>query len=727
MQRSPTHGAPGPCTDGSFNLLALLLSKKLVTYGLRRQVASRDDRLHSVESFWPILARSSIRVEQKIKGIKQVLWPRALYASSSVLVPDNALKILRTGAMRALRASRAGASPLVRLGFLHDPFVDPDCFQWWQVLLDIRQAVRKLTGINLAWNRFLEQYDGKNSSGPFGKLLMLGDRLQWTLQCNFAVVTISGLTFHLTETCEAELRIIYLDAWWTGQSGLIAQRQDFEGLKGVNFDITTDNAWLQSRKQLALLYTCMDGTFFTEKARSYFDTTRSGMCRYCEGPDTWEHRLRWCPKHEHIRQRYGRLHRQWHALPKCLTTHGICPRVPAQHDFWRALQQIPDCTEDFASLAFSHSHLFVDGSCMHSATPDRALAAWAVTTKDLVVSTSPPGGLRQTISRAELTAFLSALRCAGRLRREMHIWRDSEYVHDGFLSLLQNQDFEERENSDLWHQVFICWELLEFPVVVHKIWSHLSEAFSSDPFTDVWIAGNALADLTATTTNRHRSSDFLALHKRLCGQLQHFRRMTKEAKSFFLEIAEAHESISSEDALESLKLSELSGHRVINLNSFVFQHLDLQASGGQLESSQFAQIFGRGFVFSVFDWLVDCESMSDGTSLVSFLELFIGWRMATGHHVPVEDPITRKWVDPDHLLVEYFRGTLAHRMSIFRRVCCGIFEELGLGVQRGDVLLTHSHVMKKMSGVLLCWPSKLAAKVDAFMYSPEVSSIPASY
>ena len=132
-------------------------------------------------------------------------------------------------------------------------------------------------------------------------------------------------------------------------------------------------------------------------------------------------------------------------------------------------------------------------------------------------------------------------------------------------------------------------------------------------------------------------------------------------------------------------------------------------------------------MFSVFDWLVDCESMSDGTSLVSFLELFIGWRMATGHHVPVEDPITRKWVDPDHLLVEYFRGTLAHRMSIFRRVCCGIFEELGLGVQRGDVLLTHSHVMKKMSGVLLCWPSKLAAKVDAFMYSPEVSSIPASY
>ena len=643
-------------------------------YGLRRQVASRDDRLRSVESFWQVLARSSISIEHKLKGIKQVLWPRALHASSSVLVPDGALKTLRTGAMRALRASRAGASPLVRLGFLHDPFADPDCFQWWQVLLDIRQAVRKLTGIHVAGNRFLEQYDGKDSPGPFGKLLMLGARLHWHLQYNFAVTTISGLQFHLVDIGEAELQIIFLDAWRSAQSRIIAKRPDFAGLEGVNFAITTDNAWIQNRKQVALLYTCMDGTFFTERARSHFDTTRSGRCRYCEGPDTWEHRLRWCPHHSHIRLRYRSLRRQWHALPNCLTTHGICPRVPAQHDFWRALQKIPDGTEVFERLDFPDANLFVDDSRLHSSKPEEALAAWAVTTTDFVVSTSPLGGLRQTISRAELTAFLSAVRCAGRLRREIHVWTDSQYVHDGFQGMVQGLDWEDTENSDLWGQVFESWEGLDCPLVVHKIWSHLSDDFSEEPFTDFWIAGNALADLAAMTTNTERSSDFMALHKLLCGQLASFSRVTRDAKSFILEIAEAHETFSAEDALESLTLNELSGHRVTNSNSFVFQPLDLIASSCQLQHSQIADIFGREFVLSAFDWLVGCEGLSDGTSMVSFLELFIGWRLATDHYIPVEDPVSRRWVDPAHLLVDYFRGTLAHRMSVFRRVCFGIFE-----------------------------------------------------
>ena len=31
---------------------------------------------------------------------------------------------------------------------------------------------------------------------------------------------------------------------------------------------------------------------------------------------------------------------------------------------------------------------------------------------------------------------------------------------------------------------------------------------------------------------------------------------------------------------------------------------------------------------------------------------------------PVEDPVSRKWVDPDLLLVEYFRGTLAHQICV---------------------------------------------------------------
>ena len=159
----------------------------------------------------------------------------------------------------------------------------------------------------------------------------------------------------------------------------------------------------------------------------------------------------------------------------------------------------------------------------------------------------------------------------------------------------------------------------------------------------------SLAEIAATTTNKQKPF-FVALQKRLCGQLAHFKRSTR---SFILEIAEAHASCPNE-ALESLTLNELRGHRVTNPNSFLFHYLDLAESSRQVRQSQIADIFGRDFVMSIFGWLVGCEGLSDGTSLVSFLELFIGWRMATGHYIPVEDPISRRWVDPDNLLVDCF-------------------------------------------------------------------------
>ena len=42
-----------------------------------------------------------------------------------------------------------------------------------------------------------------------------------------------------------------------------------------------------------------------------------------------------------------------------------------------------------------------------------------------------------------------------------------------------------------------------------------------------------------------------------------------------------------------------------------------------------------------------------------------------------------------------------------------IFKELGLVVSPGGVVLTHCNVVK-MPGVMVCWPSQLATRVDSF-------------
>lgn len=52
---------------------------------------------------------------------------------------------------------------------------------------------------------------------------------------------------------------------------------------------------------------------------------------------------------------------------------------------------------------------------------------------------------------------------------------------------------------------------------------------------------------------------------------------------------------------------------------------------------------------------------------------------------------------------------------MFRRACFGVFTTLGVEVGRGEVTLTHCNIFRKMPGVLVCWPSLLAIRVDNFL------------
>ena len=86
-------------------------------FGWQRAVTSRDDRLKSVAPLWPKLASSSLSIQAKTKGIRLMIWPKALHAAQGVFIPETAIAQLRTGAMKGLRFARAGSSPVLRLGF----------------------------------------------------------------------------------------------------------------------------------------------------------------------------------------------------------------------------------------------------------------------------------------------------------------------------------------------------------------------------------------------------------------------------------------------------------------------------------------------------------------------------------------------------------------------------------------------------------------------------------
>lgn len=477
-------------------------------YGTKAQVSSRDERLRSVQSVWAVLARSGISLEQKVKGIKQAIWPRALFASSGVYVPANALMTLRSGAMRALRVARAGASPIVRLGMLHDPELDPDCWQWKQVLLDLRQMVRKTEGILAAWNRFIDGYDGIRQPGPFSKVLEFCGQFDWHIGRDFRVQTPEGFCFDLGNLAWEALERLFLDAWWLKQTRSLHHRWDFADLCDFNFELSSQRHWTSSKQEDALLQTCQDGSFYTEQAKSHWDATKQPLCRYCAAPDTITHRLRTCSKHADVRQKFPELHNKWNSLPVCLTHHGLCPRLGTQTEYWKSLFELPDLTGDFQSSDHSVRHVFTDGSCHYGKQPALALAAWALVSPTEVLAAGPVPGLVQTIGRAELLALLAAAEYATQLSHQLHVWLDSQWVHDTYLEILHGASPEDYAHADLWWRVLQLSDSLPCAMELHKVWSHIPASWADGPFTEWWCKGNQHADTAANMANAGRSQDF---------------------------------------------------------------------------------------------------------------------------------------------------------------------------------------------------------------------------
>ena len=114
-----------------------------MNYGRSRQVTVVTDRIASLEHLWPKLKRCSAPRWHKLRLLKQGFWPKAFYGTSVCTLGWSHIRLLRTEAMKALNYKKAGASPVLRLGLIHDEQCDPGFYQVWQVLLNFKRIAKK--------------------------------------------------------------------------------------------------------------------------------------------------------------------------------------------------------------------------------------------------------------------------------------------------------------------------------------------------------------------------------------------------------------------------------------------------------------------------------------------------------------------------------------------------------------------------------------------------------
>lgn len=174
--------------------------------------------------------------------------------------------------------------------------------------------------------------------------------------------------------------------------------------------------------------------------------------------------------------------------------------------YWKSLFDLPDLTQDFQSSDRSVRHVFTDGTCQYNRQPALALAAWALVTPQEVLAAGPVPGIVQSIGRAELMALLSAAEFATMLSHQLHVWLDSQWVHDTFLEIMNGASPDDCAHAaDLWWRVQRVAERLSFPLSLHKVWSHIPESWTDGPFMEWWRQGNLCADEDANLANACRS------------------------------------------------------------------------------------------------------------------------------------------------------------------------------------------------------------------------------
>ena len=307
-----------------------------------------------------------------------------------------------------------------------------------------------------------------------------------------------------------ELQIRCSTAWQQKISGEAASRKTFKGLGNANVRLTKNN-WPVNPMDAAILRRCLNGTFITSDRRKYHKEENCTECPFCSDSDNQKHRHWECKVLESARKECPLEIRQRIVDGEpCLFNHGWVPNPVHLEQFQAELLRLPDRVDSFDNTTPQESflELFTDGSCKDPTQPLTRLCAWGVavaTPNDPnfdyhPVSSGILQGLVQTISRAELSAILSACRFAAQHSKPYRVWTDSQYAIKQISKLIYNlkdKPPRNKPNHDLLDKIRIALiESGSWCHGIHKVSSH-QDLPKLDPI-EAWICqGNNAADSIA--------------------------------------------------------------------------------------------------------------------------------------------------------------------------------------------------------------------------------------
>ena len=479
-----------------------------LNYSRRMTNYSSRARIDKLAAFWGALARSPAPIEQKLRAIATVAWPRSLHGISGVALAGEHFGRLRAHAMACLKWNKKGASSVIQFG-LGSPKIDPGFIALLDTVLTFRNhgvpdvAYPVLSGLVGNPPRHFDP-------GPCGVFLARLHEVQWRWEGNGFLLDHEGLPVHLLDSPIQYLKLRLRQAWEKQVGATLHDRKDFSGLIRVDAELSR-TIQANTGEERGIIRSVQNGTFYTRDKQIHTGKIPTKDCPFCHLADGLQHRIWECEAVADLRQTVPyRIREFLDTQPDCTRFHAWM--VEDWTDFaWRkTLVDLRDASQDVRLSPPDEGtvHLFTDGGCLFPSIPRFRLASWAFCVASLVDGTFLPGasglleGPFQTSLRAEIRAAIEAIQYAILHRRKFLIWTDNQHVYKRIKRYASGRSVGpgvKHHDHDLWTKLFLQVRRAKHLFVdVVKVVSHM-DIHQVEGSIDKWVVcGNATADRLAT-------------------------------------------------------------------------------------------------------------------------------------------------------------------------------------------------------------------------------------
>lgn len=280
------------------------------------------DRFAHCTQFWHWMKRSTAPIEQKLRLLPVVAWPRFLHGSAGVPLGDEHFRKFRSKAMQSLSFDRKGANPLLQFGGILHPKHDPA----FHVLVATFRAFRRFCIPDVAFpilNGLASQSTPLRGPGPCEVFLSRLHSVGWTWMGEGVIEDQVGISFHILH-CPLQLLHARLVAAWEYRVGAtVSTREGFQGLEHMSSALTWGRKHWDSESQ-GLLRVVLNGSFFTRDKQFATGKVPDKICPFCcSEEDSIHHRHFSCTHFQHVRDKLPReFFQQLDELPECTLQHG---------------------------------------------------------------------------------------------------------------------------------------------------------------------------------------------------------------------------------------------------------------------------------------------------------------------------------------------------------------------------------------------------------------------